>query len=134
MPWNDTDYQNAALDALWGDSRGPNTCATFELGLLTGDPRLGGVEITGGGYARIAAANANTFWQDAANRLKRSLVQTFPTPTGLWDIATHDGIWADVGGVMTLIDFAPLDRKVVADAGDPAPTVQIARRWNVGLA
>lgn len=133
MPWADTAYQDAALDSLWGENRGPTTCATFELGLLTGDPRFDGVEVAGTGYARIVCTNDATFWQPSTNGSKVSTVQTFPAPTGLWDSATHDGIWALVDGVMTLIDFAPLGTPIDVDAGDPAPRIQITRRFNAAL-
>ena len=112
---------DAYLDAMLG------TGAAFELGLLTGDPRVGGVEVTGPGYARVAGVDDGTFWQAAADGIKSSFPQEFPAPTGEWDTATHEGRW--FGGV--LVDFAPLDSKVVVtSASSPAPVVRVSRKFN----
>lgn len=43
MPLYDVTAQNTALDAMYGDSRGATRPASFDVGLLTSDPRISGL-------------------------------------------------------------------------------------------
>lgn len=129
MPFLDVNLQNAALDSLWGDHRGANAPASFEWGLLTGDPRNGGVELdfTVGGYARVTVPNDNTTWADADEGVKTALGVTFADSTGAWsDDATWEGIW--VGGVLS--DAAPLAEVISVSAAGTGPTITPSRYYN----
>lgn len=44
MPFYSTAAQDAALDALWGSGHAASMPATFDVGLLTSDPRVGTVD------------------------------------------------------------------------------------------
>lgn len=119
----DVAYIDTALDNLLGSG------VAFEFGLLTGDPRIGGVEITGPGYARIAGVDDATFWQPSSGGQKVSLPQTFPASTDAWDTATHEGRW--IGGV--LVDFEELSEPIIVTAAGPGPTVSAVRAFNAEL-
>lgn len=43
MPLYDVSAANTALDAMYGANRGATRPATFDLGLLTSDPRISGL-------------------------------------------------------------------------------------------
>lgn len=112
MPLYDVSSVNTALDAMYGDHRGATRPTSFDLGLLTSDPRVSGAveempidgslsathwaifspgtvtlldfaplgdDVLFTGYARVAnCPNSNAFWNDAADGVKDSTVQTFP--------------------------------------------------------
>lgn len=60
---------------------------TPRIALFVGDPLAGGVEVSGGSYARQTV----TFGAPAvgSNLSSSSAIVTFPTPTGLWGVLTH---------------------------------------------
>jgi hypothetical protein len=128
--------KQAALDSLWGDGRGINMPLTFELGLITDDPRLVAVtEISYPGYARITAPNDNTFWNNTnANGVKLSKVQTFPDSTGA---GTNTGrfwaIWLPGGLAADVFDFGRLSEEIAVTVAGPGPAIRIRRTFNTGL-
>jgi hypothetical protein len=89
--------------------------ATVYIALFTTLPNesgTGGVEVSGGSYARVAVANNATNWPAATNGSKKNgTVISFPTPTADWGNVTGFGIYdAATGG--NLLFFAPLDATV----------------------
>ena len=125
-----TAAKNAALDAMWGASHAASMPATFQLGLLTNDPRLSApVEVSGPGYARISGTNDGTFWDAAASGVKTSKVQTFPNATGAWSTARFWGIW--VTG--ELWDFGRLAEDIAVTAAGAGPAIKLRRTFASGL-
>ena len=85
----DTAAQNATLDALLGDARAAGVPASFSLALFDGDPMGDGVEISGGGYARVTVANTTAVWGAAANGEKVSTPITLAGTSTYATAATH---------------------------------------------
>lgn len=124
MPIRDSDARRKSLLNDYGTDAAADAPASHDVALLAGDPMVaavdgGGVEVTGGGYARVTVAQAD--WTDDGVETL-SVTVTFPDSTGEWDEATHwalygaDGLWWDCGELAE-----PL---VVTGAGD-GPIVQI---------
>lgn len=90
-----TDYLEARLlDHLLGDpSYSPP--GTLYVGLFTTEPTddgSGGVEASGGSYARIATTAAD--WGAASGGSKaNSSALTFPTPSSSWGTVVAFGLW-----------------------------------------
>lgn len=85
-------YENAVLDAIAGSGRAAGFPATFYLALFTTDPGEagGGVEVTGGAYARQAITNDTTNWPLAAGSSKSNAVaKSFPAATANWGTVTY---------------------------------------------
>lgn len=127
MPLIDVAAQDYFLDAMWATAPG----ALLEVGLLTGDPRVGGVELTSeGAYERVAVVVYDGFWMASIDGLKRSELIAFPDTTGPWPTAaTWEGIWVD--GV--LWDAGPLTDPVVVTEAGPGVQVRLSRHFNSAL-
>jgi hypothetical protein len=107
------------------------------IALFTGAPSDvgGGVEISGGGYARAQLDPSPTNWRNTQNsgsgastgtggQTANAVVITFPVPTGAWGLATHFAICdALVGG--NVLYHAPLAAAKTINNGDPAPTFPV---------
>jgi hypothetical protein len=73
------------LDACYGDNHASNWPATIWLHIFQGDPTLGALELTGGGYAAVSASNDSASYPDAAGGSKSTGVDfDFATSTGPW--------------------------------------------------
>ena len=108
--------QNLLLDTM-------NTGEAFELALLTGDPRAGGVEVSYPGYARVTGlVDDATFWTTpAADGIREAAEQTFPESTDEGGTATF---WARYrGGV--LWDFDELEEDIEINSAGVVPTVSV---------
>jgi hypothetical protein len=128
--------KQAALDALWGDNHGATMPATFEVGLITADPRVDTfAEIDYPGYARITGTNDGTFWNATnANGVKLSKIQTFPDSTAAGsNTGTHWAIWLPGGLVADVFDFGRLDEDITVTAAGAGPAIRIRRTFNTGL-
>lgn len=88
--------RSIAADAVLGIS----PAASRYVALYNGDPAGAGVELSGNGYARVAA----TFSQTNGSGSNSSGV-TFPTASGNWSQATHMAVFtASSGGTMVASD------------------------------
>ena len=100
---------------------------TLYFALFTTAPTAagGGVEVSGSGYARVAApVNDGFFSGDTVGEAENLAVITFPAPTGDWGSVVALGIMsAAVDGEMYLYDDELLG-KVISD-GDDAPSFPI---------
>ena len=113
MPIRDAAARRKSLRNDYGTDRAADAPASHDVALFNGDPMLAGVEVTGGGYARVTVLPAA--WTDDDTEGIYALV-TFPAPTGAWTEATHwalygsDSNWWDCG------EFA--ESLLVTGAGD----------------
>ena len=114
------------LDAFLGDDASSAVPATFHVALLTGDPRAGGVEVSGTGYARVTLANTTAVW-GAATGGQKSALATFPTAGGTWTTARW---WAAASsGASTAWCMAgQLSESVSLVDGDVGPAVSCVVR------
>lgn len=121
MPIRDVEAMNASLDNDYGTTRGPNAADSHELALFYGDPMTDGVEISGGGYARVTVNPAD--WLPANDGFKSTEPIQFPATSGAWpDSPTHFALYD--GSVMW--DNAPLVEPLdVTAASATGPTVVV---------
>lgn len=125
MPIRDTAAMNASLDNDYGPTRGPNAAASHDVALYSGDPMIpadqgGGVEIDGGGYARVPLAAAD--WEPADAGAKSAAPVTFPDTTAAWaTAATH---WALFDGAV-MWDCGPLAEELVVTGPGSGPVVEV---------
>ena len=79
----DVAAQNIALDALLsGDTSGLPT--SWEVAGYSDDPRTGGVEVSGAGYARPVISADLTDWPAASAGAKTSATVPVADPSGAW--------------------------------------------------
>lgn len=109
--------------------------ATVYVGLLTSAPTDagGGVEVTGGAYARVAVSSSLANWagtQAAASTVASSGTSgttsnnaaiTFPAPTANWGSVTHIGIY-DAASAGNLLIWSALTVAKTINNGDAAPS------------
>jgi hypothetical protein len=87
-----------------------------------------GTEVSGGGYARVAVANASAQWAapSGGNGTTSNInAITFPAPTGNWGQVTHWFI-ADASSGGNLLWCAALAQAKTINDGDAAPTFNAA--------
>lgn len=130
----DTTVDEAALDALHGTGSGTSMHFTFAVGLLNGDPRNGGTELTSaGGYARVAGCdNASaTFWPAAAaDGQKVSAAVAFAAATGAFSAkATHWG-WFRTGETAPF-NWGEIDGGLYVDGAGAVPTFTCIVSFNL---
>lgn len=133
-----TDYaENKVLDAvLRGQALGAP--ATHYVGLFTTNPSDvgGGVEVSGGSYARVAinASLANWSGSQAAGStvasngtdgtIENNVVITFPAPTANWGVVTGFGIFdASSGGNLWIYSALQVNKAI--NNGDGAPSFAV---------
>lgn len=92
----------------------------------------GGVEVVGGGYARVNLPPSDTNWtgthgntsgnsSGTAGQTSNAVTITFAAPTAAWGTITHFGIFdAPTGGNLVVWDALTVSRIIAS--GDPAPT------------
>ena len=115
---------NAILDFTFGIDAHPDAPTSHSLALYYGDPRDGGVEITGGGYARVTVAAAD--WNPAADGQKATDQKQFPATTDAYSSsATH---WGLLDGSTLWSSGEFVDPIVVTGAGN-GPLVTAVVRW-----
>lgn len=110
---------NVVLDHFFGDAVWDTTAITWYVALFTTTPDAdgtGGVEVSGGSYARVATAAAD--WSAAASRSKtNTAILTFPTATADWGAVISAGFFtASSGG--TLYQGAVIDASRTVLNGD----------------
>jgi len=124
--WTNGEEQDI-LEYWFAGTALPNSAT--HIGLFTTNPAddaTGGVEVSGGSYARQALARNGTNWGSStagAPSTIQSLVDvTFPEATATWGTVTGWGYFtASTAG--TLLFFAALDTSKVIDNGDTAKFV-----------
>lgn len=108
---------NSHLEASYGPNRAAARPSSHEYALFFGDPRDGGTEITGGGYARVTV-DGDTDWNAAADGAMSTVLLQLPSTTDEWSsTATHWALFYDDSGDV-LDDSGPLDIELnVTSAG-----------------
>lgn len=104
--------------AAWGSPYTPP--GTLYLALFTQipvDDGSGGVEVSGGSYARVAVTNDITTFPTVTNGVKRNgIAITFPTPTADWGTVTSFGIY-DASSSGNLWYFGDLNNPLSVPSG-----------------
>jgi hypothetical protein len=109
----DAAAQSASLNNDYGANKGPNAPASHELALFTGDPRVGGTELTSaGGYARVVVANNGTNWPGASGGSTTSAEIALPTSTGAWSDTATWFVLFDAADSTTRWDAMPLFEEI----------------------
>lgn len=123
MPIRDVAAMNKSLDNDYGTTRGPNAPLSHALALYVGDPVVDGVEVSGGGYARVTILPAD--WAAATDGEKSLTAPAeFAAPTDTWgDTITH---WALVGADGLVWDTGTLTEPLdVTSAALRGPLVSV---------
>lgn len=90
---------------------------------LPAEDGSGGVELSGGGYARVRHGPADANWNPivGGNGILTNLsAVVFPTPTANWADAVGFGIY-DAASAGNALILAPLETPLRVNLGDPAP-------------
>lgn len=121
--WVDGEEVAILQDWFRGTTR-PNTPS--HIGLFTTTPAdtgSGGVEVTGGSYARQALARNGTNWAAASGTapvtIASAVAVTFPEATAGWGTVTAWGYFTAITSG-TLLFFAALTASKAVDSGDTA--------------
>lgn len=132
-----TDTSEALL-LNWFFAKGTTTQpSAWHVGLFTTTPTddagTGGVEVSGGAYARVSVSTGS--WTTASGTapvtISNSGIISFPTPTASWGTAAGFGIWsASTSGTLYL--FAPLSTSKTIGIGDPASFAVGALKVQIG--
>lgn len=106
----DDAFANAILNALAGTGKAAGLPATMYVALYDGDPSDGGLEVTGGGYARIGPINmaSGTIWPAATGRAKSNATAiNGPVLTGAFAVEATWAAFVDTAsGAVTLTGYA----------------------------
>lgn len=119
---------NSHLEASYGPNRAAARPSTHEYALFYGDPRDGGVEIAGGGYARITV-DGDTDWEAAADGGISTVQLQLPATTDEWSSeGTHWALIYDDGGDV-IDDSGPLAEPIVVTGAGSGPLVRAEPRF-----
>ena len=126
------DYLEAkVLDAVFGQTALPAIGTTY-IALYTVTPtavNVGGTEVTGGSYARVAFTNNTTNWPAATGTNPASkangVAVTFPAPTANWGVVVGFAIY-DALTVGNELAWGALTVNKTINNGDAAPSFAIA--------
>ncbi len=119
---------NSHLEASYGPNRGPLRPSTHEYALFYGDPRDGGVEVTGGGYARVTI-DGDTDWNPAVDGGISTNLMQLPDTTDEYDVdPDHWALIYDDGGPV-LDDSGPLSEPLVVTGAGSGPLVRATPRF-----
>lgn len=115
------DYaENKILDAFLGTNRSSVFPATVYIALfqtVPNDAGTGGLEVSGGSYARVAAANNSTVWPNASGGTKTNgTTLTFPSATASWGTVNGYGIY-DASTAGNLLFWATLAATLTIGSG-----------------
>lgn len=115
--------------------------AFIYYGLLNGDPDAGGVEVTGGGYGRVAIPINDTNWSAPATEgtyrmVSNLLAVTFAAPTTDWNAGapiSWFGLWsAATGGTRRFDGPLPTPRTIIG-GDDPAQAPPGSIKIKIGV-
>ncbi len=94
---------------------------------LPGEDGTGGVEVTGGSYARISVGPSDANWNapsGGSGEFSNAVVFTYAAPTANWNNVVGAALYdASTGG--TMLSKATLDTARNIIAGDPAPNFPV---------
>jgi len=120
---NGSDYLESQLGGhILGDSTFAKPfaiyCALFTT--APGEDGSGGVEVSGGGYARVQAGPGLTYWSEGnAGVFLNAQLITFPVPTADWGTVSHVAIM-DAATDGNYLIIVPLDTPTeVIGGGQP---------------
>jgi hypothetical protein len=106
--------ENGSLDMCYGNGFTSPWTATVYLRLYLSDPTLGGLEMSGGGYAAVAIANNSTNWPNASGGQKTNgTALVFPTSTGAWSAGSAGTYWGLTDATPNIFDSGPLVAPVI---------------------
>lgn len=92
------------------------------VALFKGDPEDGGIEVSGGSYARVAMGWGASNWTRTDSVVVNDNEIDFPTPTADWatigDEVTHIAVF-DASTSGNMLESAELDVPRVIENGDP---------------
>jgi hypothetical protein len=122
----DTAAQDISLDNDYGATKGSTAPASLEVALFTGNPLLGGTELTSaGGYVRPVVANDGTTWPTAASGGAKTMAPvTFPAPTGAYSDTATWFVLIDHADSTTRWDGQELSEEIDITAAGPAFQIQ----------
>jgi hypothetical protein len=126
--------ENRLIDFLFRGQSFPPPSALF-LALFTSAPTDagGGVEVTGGSYARVSIPGALASWSGTqgagttqpssgtSGQISNNNLITFPAPSATWGVLTHWALFDAATGGTQLAQGALTTPKTV-NAGDAAPS------------
>jgi hypothetical protein len=130
-----TDYlANKLIDLIWRNQAYTWPSTTY-LRLVTTTPTnaIGGVEVTGGSYARQAVASTLAAWSGtqaagstsassgSSGRISNNADVAFPTPTANWGTVTHAEMLDAVSGGNRLV-WAPVTPPRTVNSGSLPPS------------
>lgn len=120
---------NSHLEASYGPNRAAARPSSHEYALFFGDPRDGGTEITGGGYARVTV-DGDTDWLAASGGAMSTDWLQMPATTDEWSsTATHWAlIYNDSGDVLD--DSGPLADPLNVTGAGAGPQVRATVRFS----
>lgn len=124
-----TDLRNALVNNLlrgqslnFGGTASGSATTSVWIALLTALPSngAGGVEVSGGGYARVQVVSGASAWGAPSNGWTSNLAPVrFPVPTASWgDVVGAAAYSAASGGSLLL--YGPLAPSKTISSGDPA--------------
>jgi hypothetical protein len=134
-----TDFaENKVLDAILR-AQPLGAPATHYIGLFTTNPTDvgGGVEVTGGSYARVPVTAGLAAWSGSQTpgttvastgtdgTIENNAVITFPAPTAAWGVVTGFGIF-DALAAGNLWIYSALTTSKTINNGDAAPSFAVA--------
>lgn len=121
-----TNFLEAQFLNLIGRTQAAWKPSAVYVGLFTAAPSDagGGTEVSGGSYARVQVAQADSNWT-APSGTPRAMTNvnavTFPAPTANWGSVTHFGIF-DASSAGNLLYWAALSQAKTVNSGDAAPS------------
>lgn len=124
----DETAMDSHLAASYGPTRAAHRPDSHEYALFYGDPLFGGVEASGGGYARVTF-DADTDWEAASGGAMSTVWKSLPTTTGEYDSElTHWALIYDDGGDV-IDDSGPLVEALNVTAAGDGPLVRATVRF-----
>lgn len=127
----DVSARNICLRCVFGDDRATIAPDTWDVALFDNYPDLGGLEVTGGGYApvSVAATTANFPVPTLGHIITAPL--DYGTATGPWDRIGRVAVLRDTVGGTGLYYARPLlEDIVVTMAGQVVDDVRVVIDWN----
>ncbi len=130
-----TDYlANKLIDLIWrGQAYAWPTTNHIRLVTTTPSNAIGGVEVSGGSYARVAvpstlagmsgtqSSGSTTASSGTGGRTSNNAALTFPAPTANWGTVTHVEL-LDASTAGNRLFWAPLDAPKTVNGGALAPS------------
>lgn len=123
MPLASVEAQNTNLDLMYGTTRGALAPDSHELALFLGHPLLGGVELSGNGYARATVLPAD--WDALAANGRKSATVTFADPTGEWQACDYYALYKDDGVTLWQVQSAAEPLQVTGAGDGPQVTFTV---------